>query len=146
MAAAGVGIAAAAVPLASRRSAAVRRPAVNGAAAARASDSEDYQPAGEGPRLTQISCCKSATNSSTPSADSCWLTNIAAAGKLEADSSSDGGSGGDDEKEERGAFAPRSRPDGTPAGLKRRARSGPLSPEGAEEAGDSVAEARSRGG
>jgi hypothetical protein len=66
------------------------------------------------------------------------------AGKAEADSSSDGGSGEDDDLCE--AFAPRSRPDGTPAGLKRRARSGPLSPEGAEEAGDSVAEARARGG
>lgn len=63
-----------------------------------------------------------------------------AAGDVEPDSSSGGSDGG-----ERRAFAPRARRDGTPAGLKRRARSGPLSPEGAEEAGDSVAEARARG-
>lgn len=44
-----------------------------------------------------------------------------------------------------GAFAPRTGPGGGPWGLKRRAPSGPLSPEGAEEAGDSVAEARARG-
>lgn len=62
---------------------------------------------------------------------------ISIAGEPEPESSG-GGS-------EKAAFAPRVRPNGTPPGLKRRARSGPLSPEGAEEAGDSVAEARARG-
>lgn len=73
----------------------------------------------------------------------CLTGELSTAGKSEPESSG-GGSRSSDEDDQL-AFAPRLRPDGTPAGPKRRARSGPLSPEGAEEAGDSVAEARARG-
>jgi hypothetical protein len=59
MSAAGVSIAAAVAPPASRRSNGARRPVTNGAAAApHASDSEDYQPAGEERQTMECMMCE----------------------------------------------------------------------------------------